>query len=295
MITPLLRYHVLRGLGGLQILAAFALGLAVVVSHNVYKTSLGSILPASTASLSATAEVLSDVARDVQDNQVILETFTTTLGSYTDLAAQSKASVQNMTDLLPKWNKTVSDLSNRTRDISAVMNSTADKMKFSVPSGLEFQGFTPKLTWSVPLQAQAEELHQVASQTADLGRNIDSTWDAFATNATAMSQAFVATCDKTTLLLNQTRYSVAKLRKEDLGPATTRLNDAAAGLRTVAQGVTQTTPFVDSLFYLGLALAASVGISGLSILFTAARPNETQSEPERHTRGTGKMETTSFN
>jgi hypothetical protein len=92
-----------------------------------------------------------------------------------------------------------------------------------------------------------------------------------------MSQAFVKTCDTTVRLLADTKNGVAKLRKEDLGPAITRINDAAAGLNGVAQGISQTNPFVDSLFYLGLVLSASVGLSGLSIFLVTAHPSSSGS------------------
>src|ERR1035441_2821795 len=177
MKTTLLRYQILRGLGALQILAALALGLALLHFHSAYEASIASILPKATRSLTATAEVLSQVAGNVQDNQVTLESLTTALGSYTDLVAQSKASAQQITDLLPAWNATVLDVSKRIKDVSDVMKASADKMGFRVPSGLEFDGIKPKIVWSVPLESQAQELRQLASETDELSADIDKSWD----------------------------------------------------------------------------------------------------------------------
>ncbi len=277
MKTSLLRHKILRGLGALQILFALALGLALLNSHKAYQASIASVLPAATTSLSATAEVLSQVASEVQENRVTLESFITALGSYTDLVAQSKTSAQQMTDLLPAWNKSISDVTRITMDVSKVMKGSADKMGFSVPTGLEFEGIKPRILWSVPLESQAQYLRELASETGELGGNIDTSWSVITNNAAAMSQAFATTCDTTTRLLAETKTAVTKLRKEDLGPAITRLNDAAAGLNAVAQGVSHTTQFVDSLFYLGLAFAVSVFFIGLSIVLIPIRHDDLHS------------------
>jgi hypothetical protein len=265
------RFQVLQGLGALQIFAALGLGIAVLYSHRAYKESVAPVLPKATASLSATADVVSQVATEVHENQAILDNLATALDSYGALAAQSKASAQEMIDLLPAWDKSVTDIARRTKDASRLMKATADKMEFHVPTGIEFEGFKPRISWSVPLGSQAQDLRTLASKTQDLSVNIDRSWATLSTNATAMSRVFLNTCDTTSRLLAGTKDAVSKLRKEDLGPAVDRLNDASTGLKAVAQGINHAGIFVDSLFYLGLALAASVGISGLSTLLLAGR------------------------
>ena len=54
-----------------------------------------------------------------------------------------------MTDLLPAWDKSVTDIARRTKDASRLMKATADKMEFRVPTGLEFEGVKPRISWSV--------------------------------------------------------------------------------------------------------------------------------------------------
>ena len=264
------RYQFLQGLGALQILIAFALGIAVLYSHHAYKASVAAVLPKTADLLSATADVVSQVATDVQENQVILDNFAAALDSYGALTAQSKTSAQEMTNLLPAWDKSVKDLAMRIKDVGRLMKTTADKLEFRVPTGIAFDGLKPRISWSVPLSSQAQELRVLGSQTADLSTTI-ATLSAALTNVTAMSQKFQITCDTTTRLLAGTKDAITKLNKEDLGPAVVRLKAAGTGLKEVSRGVGQAGIFVDSLFYLGLALAASVGISGLSTLLLAGR------------------------
>lgn len=77
--------------------------------------------------------------------------------------------------------------------------------------------------------------------------NIDRSWAALSTNTTAISPVFLTTCDTTARLLVGAKTAVTKLKKESLGPAVARLNEAATGLKAVAQGVGQAGIFVDSL------------------------------------------------
>jgi hypothetical protein len=79
-----------------------------------------------------------------------------------------------------------------------------------------------------------------------------------------MNKTFGTTCDTTERMLVEVKDAMTKLRNEDVRPALARMKDAGIGLKAVAQSVGNAGAFVDSLFFLGLAMATSVGLSGLT-------------------------------
>ncbi len=260
------RNRVLRVIGALQIIAATALGIALLASANGYVRAVSPILPSVAESMSATAEVLTQVVGNIRENQNVLDRSIAALDSYSELVKQSKASAAQVTNLIPAWSRTAADVVARTRQASAIMRSTAQRMEFSVPTGIEFEGVQPRIKMTAPLRAEAADLRDLAAQTRELSRNLEDSWSAFTTNTAALSRDFAQTCDDTIRLLGATKEALVKIRSHDLEPALARLTRTSAQVNEIAQHVHTAAPFINSLFYLGLALVGCVGISGLSTL-----------------------------
>lgn len=252
------RLKMLRLVGVIQIIIALILISLLVVAYS-NRSTISSIFVSLADTVAKTADTVSLVAKEVESKQTVLDNAKTALANYRKAAGDLNTVSNDFLDLVPKYEDTMRKSAETVRDFSKTFSDMSAAMRFEIP-----------VIKKCPLEKPADQIADLAERMKDIATSFDETADFLKNSTPKLKNSINSTCDSTGTMLDAAIDSISNIQNKSLKDAFKNLDESANNLRSVSSRLNRTHLFLRILFLLGLVLAVSIGISGVTSFMIAS-------------------------
>lgn len=268
------RITLLRLVGVAQIIAALILFALLLAAYSRQSIIFSIFVPMADA-VAQTADTVSLVAREIESKQNVLDNTKKALESYRKSTRELKTVSNELLALVPKYEGTLRKSSATVHDLNKTFSDMSTAMRFELPVIRSWYfdvwkrdaGFKEK--WC-PLDKQADQIAAVAGRMNDAETSFTETADFLKDNTPKLKENISTISESTDKMLEDAIASITQMQNKSMKEACSNLEQSSKKLLTVSSGLKRTNSFLNVLFLLGLALAFSVGLSGVTSFMIAA-------------------------
>lgn len=251
-----MKQNIFRFIAWTQLAISVALAGAIIWAYMDYRPRVGELLTASSETLVATANVIVQTADTVQANEALITDTQQLLVAGRKLVEELNTSARNQAAAAPAYAEGLLSASALLTRAGAAFSSLGDGLMFSVPSGIEMEGYRPLITMNRPLQAQAQSMKQLSQELSTTGNSIAVLAPALTKDAQNLAAAIIASSNQMLKLIDTTEKSLADLHKRTLPDTIANLRSAADNLSVINSRIHHASMIAEALLIIGLLLAA---------------------------------------
>jgi hypothetical protein len=265
----LLKRQTLQMLAWIQLIFSVLLAAAIASGYATYRAPLGHFIESLSASVIAVSKVVEMTAETVASREQLVQSTKQTLMT-------TRSAIQSFRTSLKNQAKQAPQLANEIRAASAVasrlgntLDSIANGLMFSAPTGIQFEGLKPVFIMSRPLANDGRKLKSDAQNLATISNGLLRISTAIAKEGQGLGSAFDQQIEQTLKLLEETENTLDSLQKHELPDAVKEMRDAADNLRVVSKEVDDSGSIGAVLLIIGLLVSGWCFLNSLGQLMLA--------------------------
>jgi hypothetical protein len=265
----LLQKKTIQMLAWIQLIFSMLLATVIGIGYATYHDPLGQFIESLSASVISVSKVVEITAETVASKEQLIQSTKQTLMTTRSAIQNFRTLVQSQAKQAPQLAKAIGAASVVTSQLGGTLNSIADGLMFSAPTGIQFEGVKPILIMSRPLAANGKELKSEAQNIKAISNGLLYVSTAIANEGQGVSAEFGQLSEQTLKLLEETEKTLDGLQKRELPTAVKEMRGTAEHLRVVSMEVGDAGKIGTVLLVIGLLVSGWFFLNSLGQLMLA--------------------------
>lgn len=257
-------------LAWLQLFTSLSLASAIVWGYVSYQASFGQFINSISASIIAVSNVVIRTAETVESRRDLLDQTGNMLSVTKKLINEFKITAENQAKIAPQYAEGLRSAATVAGRLSGILESVADGILFSVPTGIRMQGMTPVVIISRPLEKQARELKLNSQDIKVISEILSEASQVISRDGQNLGSTFIATCEQALKVISEAEKALGQIKMNDLPKTIEDLKTTSEKLRNIGVQVDIVGNVGLALLVIGLLLAVWCFFNSLGSLMLAS-------------------------
>lgn len=220
-------------LAWLQLFVSLLLATAIVLGFVAYQASFGEFVQSVEASIEAMSKVVDRTAETVEARRDLLDQTATMLVETENFINALQVAANSQAKLAPQYAAGMQSVATQAGALSTIFQSIGNAMLFSVPTNIQWQGMTPILVMTQPLNMPAQQLIANAQHLQVVSQTLSSAAATISHDGQNLSAAVSATSQQALKVIAEAQKTLARLNTHDLPKALEELRTTSKNLSTI--------------------------------------------------------------